>query len=174
MSQSRLGICETPFTWSRLQDVIQDGSLEALSTLGRTPEVWREYRDFKNSYILQHYASTVDYLMIQIFQCPCTTNNEGKKVHIKPDDFESNHKIIWRKNDFPYSVESGIEHYILWANVPLAEKDVERHVQKQFPNNTKDSLLWFVNPMELQSVPELWHAHIMANMDNNARVLDGV
>lgn len=23
---------------------------------------------------------------------------EGKKVHIKPDDFESNHKIIWRKN----------------------------------------------------------------------------
>jgi hypothetical protein len=69
------GICETPFTWSRLQDVIQDGSLEALSTLGRTPQVWREYRDFKNSYILQHYASTVDYLMIQIFQCPCTTNN---------------------------------------------------------------------------------------------------
>lgn len=57
--------------------------------------------------------------------------------------------------DFPYSVESGIEHYILWANVPLAEKDVERHVQKQFPNNTKESLLWFVNPMELQSVPEV-------------------
>lgn len=57
--------------------------------------------------------------------------------------------------DFPYSVESGIEHYILWSNIPLSEEDVERHVQQYLPNNTKDSLLWFVNPMELQSVPEV-------------------
>ena len=65
-----IGICPTPISWSRLQHLVQeDGSFEALSTLGRSTQCLEEYNHFKEHIILKEYASILDYVMISMFGC---------------------------------------------------------------------------------------------------------
>ena len=65
-----IGLCPEPIPWTRLKHLVQeDGSFEALSTLGRSSECLQEYDDFKRDIILKEYASVLDYVMINIFEC---------------------------------------------------------------------------------------------------------
>jgi hypothetical protein len=63
------GVCHEPVSWDVLQDIVQDGSVDALGTLGRTVKDLEIYDDFKDKVIRREYASTVDYLMIKVFEC---------------------------------------------------------------------------------------------------------
>lgn len=65
----------------------------------------------------------------------------------------------WRDNDFPYLVEPGIAHCNLWANRPLSSEEVEAEIARQVPAGS--DVAWFVNPPSVQSVPAIWHCHIM-------------
>ncbi|KAL4439692.1 hypothetical protein ABPG75_002693 [Micractinium tetrahymenae] len=66
---------------------------------------------------------------------------------------------VWRKNDFPYFLEPGIAHMNLWANRPLAAAEVETAVAQRAPPGSEQT--WFVNSSTLQSVPAIWHAHVL-------------
>ena len=63
------GVCHEPVSWDVLQDIVQDGSVDALGTLGRTVKDLEIYDEFKDKVIRREYASTVDYLMIKVFEC---------------------------------------------------------------------------------------------------------
>ncbi|KAL4450534.1 hypothetical protein ABPG77_000890 [Micractinium sp. CCAP 211/92] len=66
---------------------------------------------------------------------------------------------VWRENDFPYYLEPGITHMNLWANRPLAPAEVEAAVTERVPPASQHT--WFVNTPTLQSVPAIWHAHVL-------------
>ncbi|PRW20771.1 hypothetical protein C2E21_8875 [Chlorella sorokiniana] len=66
---------------------------------------------------------------------------------------------VWRDNDFPYHLAAGITHFNLWANRPLSQRQIEQHIEQHVPPGA--DTLWFVNPPVLQSVPSIWHAHIL-------------
>lgn len=51
--------------------------------------------------------------------------------------------------DFPYHMEEGIEHFILWSTSPMEKVEIERYVEREMPGF---EYLWFVNPVELRSV----------------------
>ncbi|PSC67229.1 hypothetical protein C2E20_9081, partial [Micractinium conductrix] len=66
---------------------------------------------------------------------------------------------VWRDNDFPYHLCPGIRHDNLWANRPLAEAEVEALIVQHVPPGSDHC--WFVNTPTLQSVPAIWHAHVL-------------
>ena len=91
------------------------------------------------------------------------------------DDF----RILY--NDWPYgSIAPGITHLVVWSKVPIqteqdtgymtskARKDIARFVDKTFTQrlrqgdaDSSDRVIWFKNPVELQSVRALEHIHVL-------------
>lgn len=100
-------------------------------------------------------------------------------------DFESpipfkspnDYKIL--PNDWPYGLDEGISHLIVWLKnrleiqppygdmTPNARKQVEDFVEERFVKpiakltGGTDSVLWFKNWVALQSVPGIDHVHIL-------------
>ncbi|ORZ09773.1 hypothetical protein BCR41DRAFT_358454 [Lobosporangium transversale] len=63
-----------------------------------------------------------------------------------------------KKNEFPYSVESGIEHWLIWSKNPLPDEDwIRRYLEERLPGR---EYLFFINPPELRSVPSIHHVQV--------------
>lgn len=87
------------------------------------------------------------------------------------------------RNDWPYGLEPGISHLVVWLRTPFAVKSEEGHltdesreliekfVRKTFVNRLAEDVarfpdpeshvLWFKNWVGLQSVRALEHVHIL-------------
>lgn len=63
------------------------------------------------------------------------------------------------KNDFPYSVDPGIDHILIWSKKPLAEEQVTEILEDRYGSETWE-WSFFVNPPQWQSVPTLPHTHV--------------
>jgi len=61
--------------------------------------------------------------------------------------------------DFPYSLEEGIEHHVLWSSAPLSTAEMEAEVSR---HRDGYEYLIFVNPDVLKSIPTIWHAHVLS------------
>ena len=103
--------------------------------------------------------SRVEYHMKRILYV------DGKHVHVKSLDFESARVVVFRKNDFPYNLEEGVEHFLLWSNQDLSPDEIDTYIQEHTVSLDPLDTLWFVNPTELKSIPDLWHAHVMVRRD---------
>lgn len=66
------------------------------------------------------------------------------------------HPIAWMRNEFPYDVEDST-HYLIWSVDPL-DKEKTREIASRHANGREHFV--FVNPENLKSVKELWHAHV--------------
>eukprot|EP00923_Selenidium_pygospionis_P058464 GHVN01102611.1.p1 GENE.GHVN01102611.1~~GHVN01102611.1.p1 ORF type:complete len:227 (+),score=53.77 GHVN01102611.1:255-935(+) len=70
-------------------------------------------------------------------------------------------------NDFPYYLSPGMEHWCLWKLNGGELTPIEINKAKQELKRMKSELgelvstLDFINPIELKTVPEIEHAHIM-------------
>jgi len=96
-------------------------------------------------------------------------------------------RFLFAPNDYPYHFEPGaMRHELLWAPAPLGDPEVEAAVaergreldaedggdatQTEFSEGRagpggagarRAEALWWVNPLELKSVPALWHVHVV-------------
>lgn len=180
--RGRPGVRLEPISWRELAAVVADGSERALGALGRTPPQIKGYWDYRDRVILQENASVADYLLLKVFGFPYEVNQaDGKVSAVVPPGFfragsgpggsgggaaaggadDDSFKLVtvWRENDFPYYLEPGIAHMNLWANRPLAPSEVEAAAAERAPPGSKRT--WFVNTPTLQSVPAIWHAHVL-------------
>lgn len=96
-----------------------------------------------------------------------------------PIPFEDASDYKMMPNDWPYGLEKGISHLVVWLKnrlevepplgdmTPSSRRLVEEFVQKEFiePTNAlvggKDNVLWFKNWVSLQSVPGIDHVHVL-------------
>lgn len=82
--------------------------------------------------------------------------------------------VAWKRNDFPYNLESGIEHHVLWSpSGPLRDEAIQEEIAAwllALPPAAADNVghgshyyetQWWVNPPELQSIRACWHAHVL-------------
>lgn len=85
------------------------------------------------------------------------------------------------RNDWPYGLASGITHIVVWLKPPVAVRLedgdltdesralIENFVQRTFGDrlkqvgfaNPKENVMWFKNPVALQSVRALEHVHVL-------------
>ena len=71
------------------------------------------------------------------------------------------HSLPHPSQDFPYNFEDGIEHSNVWALAPLAPRQLEAFVEERRPHCDFETA-WFVNPVALASIPDVWHAHVLS------------
>lgn len=67
--------------------------------------------------------------------------------------------VLVLKNDFPYSTAPGIEHHLIWSKTPLKEDYVKDILESHF-GSSKWEWVYFVNPVETQSIRRLPHVHV--------------
>lgn len=96
-----------------------------------------------------------------------------------PVPFKSSNDYKIMPNDWPYGLDEGISHLIVWLKNRLeiqpphgdmtqsARKQVEAFVEEKFVKpiaeltGSTDSVLWFKNWVALQSVPGIDHVHVL-------------
>mmetsp|Transcript_11925 Transcript_11925/g.35717 ORF Transcript_11925/g.35717 Transcript_11925/m.35717 type:complete len:227 (+) Transcript_11925:405-1085(+) len=153
------GYCLDPQSWDRMRELIEDGSEEALGTLGRTPGALVVYRKFRRK-MLQQYVSIADYVMITKLDFSAETTEDGKiQAGHPPDEPDGRAHITFKPNDFPYHMDPGIEHHNLWSTRALSDDEVQQNIQKYRAG--MDALYW-KNPDSLASIPGVWHGHVLS------------
>ena len=105
--------------------------------------------------VLLEYATIEDYILAKVFGSKAVLKS-GRKV-CEVCKVRTGRVVKWRENDFPYALESGIEHYILWSTESLTEEEIVKECESF---STKE-YLFFVNPPKFRSVKRVWHAHVM-------------
>lgn len=80
-----------------------------------------------------------------------------KKAHTSKT--KGTKKLVYMVNDFPYFVELGIEHGIVWSTGKLCKDEMLALLDEKLPGKEK---LYFINPPSLQSITEVEHAHVFS------------
>jgi hypothetical protein len=117
----------------RFDDVKWCVLLDRLDLLARKPDVLEKYTE---------YRSALDRNGIDV------TSVVRKKM--------GGHSIAWMKNEYPYNVEDAT-HYLIWSAAPLDDWKIREIVERHAGGR---EFVTYVNPPELKSVPEIWHAHV--------------
>ncbi|KYQ91186.1 hypothetical protein DLAC_08102 [Tieghemostelium lacteum] len=77
-------------------------------------------------------------------------------------------RLVIRPNDFPYSCEEPISHWILWCLKPMSFDEAKQYLSKFFNRTHGVDYLFFVNPHHLQSIKEVFHYHVfLKNLNEN-------
>ncbi|GAX81515.1 hypothetical protein CEUSTIGMA_g8943.t1 [Chlamydomonas eustigma] len=151
---------EKSISWRDAEEHISEGTVQSLAKLQRSEGVLRQYRAFREQ-VLCKWETLLDYMRAQVFDCSTKAVEDGKiSAHLKEHVAkQENPTIAWRKNDFPYNFEQGIDHHVLWSTKPLATEELTLAISTEFPSH--ETLYW-INPPELQSIGALWHCHVLS------------
>lgn len=123
-----------------------------IKSIHRSKKVQAVYDQWmKNT--LSKYGSIEKYLL-------------STKLHFKPLQDTSKPPVIILPNDFPYSVEEGIQHILLWSQIPLSRDYIEYILETNFGSQNYEWVYW-VNPPEIQSVKKLPHVHVFMRPKNH-------
>ncbi|KAG0180777.1 hypothetical protein DFQ28_002622 [Apophysomyces sp. BC1034] len=88
-----------------------------------------------------------------------------EKLHF-PKEHTPQPPVILLPNDFPYAVEPGISHLLMWSQTALHKDYVEEILLSRYGKDYE--WVFWVNPVEIQSVRRLPHVHIFlrGRLDN--------
>uniref|UniRef100_A0A061RV04 Uncharacterized protein n=1 Tax=Tetraselmis sp. GSL018 TaxID=582737 RepID=A0A061RV04_9CHLO len=150
------GIVDHLLTWKELENAVRDGSDEALGNLGRFQEHVNVYHSFR-SQVLADYESMADYVKIFKLGYVPEISESGKRRASSSSKFCED-EVIWMGNDFPYAVEPGIVHDLIWCRKKLSLEQLQQVCQQRLSGR---EYLIFVNPEGLKSIPDVWHAHVL-------------
>lgn len=135
--------------------------------------------------VKEQYGSTFRYVVIEKLGWLPPTHVIGTPIKVSPfkPNFMGSYKDIKiLENDFPYYVEVGIRHLVIWFKCPIP---IDQELDEITPdgydkfNNflnelfvkkigiPRDSLLWFRNTAPLQSIKEIGHIHVMVKDSGN-------
>jgi hypothetical protein len=140
----------TPTTWKQLVTMITN---KDFGKLKREAGIQNKYQQF------MRHTSEADLSHI-IFNTPLS--NEQFDMN---QEWLSNRVSVFRPNDFPYHVEPGIFHDVLWSNHPLDSDTVQELVNVKMNQLCRTKFIYFENPDQLKTVPGLFHVHVFSRAD---------
>lgn len=85
----------------------------------------------------------------------CAVNNNMEQ--------EMDSQRLLAKNDFPYYMEDGIEHWCLWklGGNDVNDADINWAKEELNKNGNITEMMHWINPVHLKSLPDIDHAHIV-------------
>lgn len=166
-----------PHTWENLKQVIADNKLE---TLRRWPSDLKRYIKWSAA-TKKEYGSIMAYVMKERLRwTPTGTVESGLVFDFKSRvPFENIDDCRIMPNDWPYGLDQGIIHLIVWLKnrlevqaplgdlTPNARAQVNAFIKKEFVKplerltGQEDNVIWFKNWVSLQSVPGIDHVHVL-------------
>lgn len=179
------------FSWSELSGLIASKNL---GPMGRSEQVQIAYQ--KAIKKRNKYGSPGEYIRQRVLHWPpaVSDNNDGSRPPSSVSSFSDGNEsstscssvssvssppssptgplnpleIALKKNEFPYSVKKGIEHWLIWSRNPLTDEVwIRRYLEERLPGR---DYLFFVNPPELRSVPSIFHVQVFTK--GEGEVLD--
>ncbi|KAI7871655.1 hypothetical protein BDF14DRAFT_1719045 [Spinellus fusiger] len=95
---------------------------------------------------LANHGSIENYLLTSKLHFPTYSPTDTPSVFLLP-------------NDFPYAIEEGICHLLIWSQTPLENAHIEDILENSYGKELWEWVYW-VNPPEIQSVRRLPHVHV--------------
>uniref|UniRef100_H2ZKS9 Uncharacterized protein n=1 Tax=Ciona savignyi TaxID=51511 RepID=H2ZKS9_CIOSA len=151
-----------PYTWDVSQRKVKASNI----SFGRSVEGLKKYKE-KITKIKQNWATIDDYCRHHFLGYPIKSkqifneDNGSMRTIYYADENQMEQGSILRleKNSFPYFMEEGIMHYILWSNdrVP-SEVEAKQLIHSSFPSDQTEVIL-FENPNINKSVQGVMHIH---------------
>jgi hypothetical protein len=166
----KYGFRDDPAPWTELVRIIKD---DDIAHLARSESQQREYEIFRY-YLKRHYQSIVDFVLCTKFGVPKRWNAQTElwqraSHHDDEDDCnkngENSEKMVLVPNDFPYSMQPGIIHYILWKRTKIAPTDIEVATDELKKQLSAEDIVYWVNPPNLKSLPEIDHVHFLCLLE---------
>ena len=201
-----------PFSWSELQQIC-DAKTGDLSLLCRSVPEQYKYTVYRQE-LESKWQSLTDHILCSKFQLESRIDTATGLRHAhpslrqllqpppSPQDPDDSHpadqhwtnkpRLAVLPNDFPYFVEDGIAHWVLWKLQPMDDdnkdpngsgvdsscsssiteddithaKDVirETSLAANDPLFYNCEFLHWINPPELKSIPEIDHVHILCRL----------
>ncbi|OQN96373.1 hypothetical protein B0A48_17625 [Cryoendolithus antarcticus] len=172
------------YTWDDLRQIVVDNDLEALkrfpSDLHRylrwSHDTKRQYGSINNFVMKERLHWTLKDSSLPVSRTSFTYHSATPFADVR--DF------VVLANDWPYGIEHGIKHLVVWTRTPIDVDDdqgdltpesrdiVEKFVDRYFvqslakhrgakPEEVKRGIMWFKNWVRLQSIPGIDHVHVM-------------
>ncbi|KAI4115620.1 MAG: hypothetical protein LQ345_003814 [Seirophora villosa] len=164
----------TPHSWSHLQRIITTNDL---SSLLRRPSSLRRYLAWTAATNAQYGSITAYICQVRLRWTPLPSPSGPEFETATPVPFADarDYKIL--RNDWPYGVEKGIAHLIVWLKHRLDVQDndkgdlteearaqVQAFVDRVFAQRLAgegERVIWFRNWTGLQSVQGIEHVHVL-------------
>ena len=111
------------------------------------------------------YESIGDFVLRRVFGWEASPGDGGKLRAAPPAGFARQVRFV--ANDYPYTMTPGIEHHIVWVAsaagdvVALEPEALAAEVERHRPAEAWETIT-AVNPPRLQSVTNVWHAHVFS------------
>ncbi|KAI7905308.1 uncharacterized protein BX663DRAFT_559482 [Cokeromyces recurvatus] len=143
------------FSWEEVYYFVSSNQIKCIH---RNEQVQAIYNQWMKD-TLEKYGSIESYLLSTKLKefVNTTTTTEVVIDPYRP-------KVIILPNDFPYSVDKGIQHILLWSQTPLARNYIEETLESNYGRKSYE-WVYFVNPSEIQSVRKLPHVHVFCVLD---------
>ena len=126
-------------------DIVKDFTVQSPPTyaLGRLPEVEERYTRHRNHINeSDFYSSIADYII---------------------KDVIGDNEYVFVENEFPYKVEEGIKHYLLWISKKAHGKyDTETLIKNRDEIKTCKEFTYYRNFKNNASIFEIEHYHVFA------------
>ena len=100
-------VSERQLSWDEVCELV---SASRIDMLGRSVDMEEKYQIFRST-IASEWVSLADYVLVTKFYSESSMKN-GKKYALPMTTKSSD--LILAVNDYPYNLDSDIEHYILW------------------------------------------------------------
>ncbi|PIA15473.1 hypothetical protein COEREDRAFT_87880 [Coemansia reversa NRRL 1564] len=146
-----------PILWKHLKEMVAAGELIKISK--RSYKVQLQYEKHKVM-AKKKYGTMFEYLKTHIL---VDLVAQTKVPEFDPSTPLTASDFLLVEADFPYYIEEGIEHWIIWCikHLPVGNACPEAAVEiiKQTFGDSAD-WTYFVNFVQNQSVKEISHAHV--------------
>lgn len=145
-----------PFSWADVVLYVKEAkSLRHFTKKPHRTAIVQARYDRQKKEIVSKYASYEDFVRIRLFQDSFIMGPD-KKVRAQS---ASSQEFIFEKNKYPYHLERGIHHYVLFARTAWSSARVHTLLPTVLPPDSKEYVVVRSRP-EDQSVPGIWHVHV--------------
>ena len=139
--------------WEEIKEKIQEGRFDEL---GRLPEVEACYQE-EVAAMRNDFLTIGDLIMNREFGFALLESENGLKRAIIPENQE---KVIkFSDSLYPYALVKGISQSLIWSTHQLSNEELVEICEKNKPSTQFESL-FYVNRGEIQSVKNVYHAHV--------------
>jgi hypothetical protein len=160
MLDDKILASRAPARWDEIRSWVahyhSSSDPQRLYNFYRHPDMVVKYAEHKKN-VLKQYGSMRDFIAHRYFGLQPRLNND-RKLQVNMESMPEK-KVVMCANDYPYCLEEGVQHDVIWSSYALNAEEIRHHIANHLPDR---DFVWFVNPVANQSVPGLWHAHVMS------------
>ena len=79
------------------------------------------------------YSTPGDFILFHVYGCATEPAPDGKRRALLPPELAASPAVRFVPNEYPYGLEAGIEHHLIWCTQPLTEEMIDAVLAEHRP-----------------------------------------